>query len=171
MAELLTDPRGLFVARLRQMLWVELELFGKVLPELRRQAHSTDLQWAFERHLLETEEHVVAIREILHELHVSADPEESPALEGLAREHEHVVRRLSARGELLDDLAYAQAGMATEHLELAADQWLVSLAETLGEETIAIRLREVMEQEELAHEQVERATAKLLAEKVESRRL
>ena len=35
----------------------------------------------------------------------------------------------------------------------------------------AVRLREIMEQEELALELVERATAKLLAEKVESARL
>jgi ferritin-like metal-binding protein YciE len=59
----------------------------------------------------------------------------------------------------------------TEHLEMAAYQSLASLAETLGEETVAIQLREVMEQEELALELVERATAKLLAEKVESERL
>jgi ferritin-like metal-binding protein YciE len=54
---------------------------------------------------------------------------------------------------------------------MAGYQSLASLAEALGEEAIAIRLREVMEQEELALEQVDRATAKLLAEKVESERL
>jgi ferritin-like metal-binding protein YciE len=54
---------------------------------------------------------------------------------------------------------------------MACYQSLGSLAETLGEESVAIRLREVMEQEELSLEQVERATAKLLAEQVESERL
>jgi ferritin-like metal-binding protein YciE len=72
---------------------------------------------------------------------------------------------------LLNDLAHAQAAAATEHLELAAYESLASLAEALGEESVAIRLREVMEQEEFALEQVESATAKLLAEKVESERL
>ena len=48
---------------------------------------------------------------------------------------------------------------------------LVALAESLGEEDVGIRLREVMEQEEFALEQVEGAMAKLLAEKVESVRL
>ena len=171
MTELLTDPRGLFALRLRQMLWVELQLFEKVLPELRRQAHATDLQRALERHLLETEEHVVAVREILHELRVPAEPEESPAFQGLVLEHEQLVKRVSEGGELLGDLAHAQAATATEHLEMAAYRLLAGLAETLGEETVAIRLREVMEQEELALEQVERAVAKLLAETVESRRL
>jgi ferritin-like metal-binding protein YciE len=170
-AELLTSPRELLAARLRQMLWVELQLSEKVLPELREQAHAPDLQWAFERHLLETEAHVATVRDVLHELRAPADPEQSPAFEGLVDEHEQLVKQLSSAGPLLRDLAHAQAAAATEHLETAAYQSLASLAETLGEDAVAIRLREVMEQEELALEHVERATAKLLAEKVESERL
>ena len=168
MAELLTNPRELLAARLCQMLWIELQLAEKVLPELREQAHAPDLQWAFERHILETERHAETVRDVLHELRVPADPEESPAFEGLVAEHEQLVRQVPEGGHLLSDLAHAQAAAATEHLETACYRSLASLAETLGEEAIAIRLRELMEQEELALEQVERATAKLLAEKVES---
>jgi ferritin-like metal-binding protein YciE len=170
-AELLISPRDLLAARLRQMLWVELRLAEEVLPELREQAHATDLRYGFERHLLETEGHVETLREILHELEVPADPEESSAFKGLVKEHEQLVKQVSERGELLKDLAHAEAAALTEHLEMAAYQSLSNLAETLGEETIGIRLREVKEQEELALELVERATAKLLAEKVESERL
>lgn len=171
MAELLTNPRELLAARLRQMLWIELQLSEDVLPQLREQAHAPDLQWAFERHILETEGHVEAVREVLRDLEAPADPEESPAFEGLVAEHEQLVKQVFEDGHLLSDLAHAQAALATEHLEMAGYRSLASLAETLGEETIGIRLRELMEQEELALEQVERATAKLLAEKVESKRL
>lgn len=171
MAELLTNPRELLAARLRQMLWIELQLSENVLPQLREQAHAPDLQWAFERHILETESHVEAVREILRDLEMPADPEESPAFEGLVAEHEQLVKQVFEDEHLLSDLVHAQAAAATEHLETATYQSLASLAETLGEETIGIRLRELMEQEELALEQVERATAKLLAEKVESERL
>ena len=47
---------------------------------------------------------------------------------------------------------------------------LITIAESIGEDEVGIRLREVMEQEEFALEQVESAMAKLLAEKVESAR-
>ena len=171
MAELLTSPRELLAARLRQMLWIELQLSEKVLPDLREQAHAPDLKWAFERHILETEGHVETLREVLQELEVPGDPEESPAFEGLVTEHERLVKQVLEDDHLLSDLAHAQAAAATEHLEMAAYQSLASLAETMGEETVAIRLRELREQEHLALEQVERATAKLLAEKVESERL
>jgi ferritin-like metal-binding protein YciE len=81
------------------------------------------------------------------------------------------VGRVADGDPVLTDLAHAVAALATEHLELATYESLISLAESLGEEEVGIRLREVMEQEELALEQVERAMSKLLAEKVESSRL
>lgn len=171
MAEPITSSEDLFRARLRQMLWVELKLADEVLPQLLEQASSTDLRYAFERHLGETQGHVRALRGILSELQVHAEPEPSPALQGLVTEHEQLVKRIEGDGHLASDLAHAQAAAATEHLEMAAYDALASTAEALGEEAVAIRLRELMEQEELALEFVDRAATKLLAEKVESERL
>lgn len=171
MAQLLTNPHELLAARLRQMLWIELRLSQEVLPGLLEQAHAIDLKNGFGRHLLETESHVTTLRDVLHDLQVPADPEESAAFKGLVKEHEHLVKEIPGESLLLNDLAHAQAAAATEHLELAAYESLASLAEALGEEAVAIRLREVMEQEEFALELVESAMAKLLAEKVESERL
>lgn len=171
MAEPLTSAEDLFQARLRQMLFVELKLADEMLPQLLEQAESTDLRWAFERHLLETRQHALTIREILHELQVHAEPEESPALLGLVGEHEQLVKRIESSGHLVSDLAHAETAAATEHLEMSAYDMLASMAQALGEEEVAIRLREVMEQEEMALEFVERAATKLLAEKVESERL
>ncbi len=170
-SELLTSPRELFAARLRQMLWVELQLSRRVLPELCEQAHASYLRSAFQRHLLETERHVTCLRTILHESEVPEEPEESPAFKGLVAEHEQLVQQLPPDDLLLRDLAHVHAAAMTELLEVAAYQSLTSLAETLGERAVAILLREVLEQEKLALEQFERSTAKLLAEQVESARL
>ena len=171
MAERLTTPRELLAACLRQMLWIERKLADDVLPRLSEQAHTPGLRAGFERHLLETEAHVDTVRGVLDDLHVRAEPEESPGFRGLLAQHEQLVGRVSEDDHLLNDLAHAVAALATEHLELATYESLVSLAESLGEDEIGIRLREVMEQEEFALEQVEGAMAKLLAEKVESARL
>lgn len=170
MAGQLTTPRELLAVRLRQMLGIELQLADEVLPQLAAAAHATDLRRGFERHLLETRDHVDTVRDVLDDLHVPAEPEESPGFRGLVAEHEQLVARC-ADGHLMTDLAHAVAALATEHVELAAYETLVSLAESLGEEEIGIRLREVLEQEEFALEQVESGIAKLLAERVESERL
>ena len=171
MVEPLTTPRQLLAACLRQMLWIEQQLAEDVLPRLSEQAHTPGLRSGFERHLLETEGHVDAVRDVLGDLHASAEPEESPSFRGLLAEHEQLVGRVDGDDHLLTDLAHAVAALATEHLELATYESLVGIAESLGEEEVGIRLREVMEQEEFALEQVEGAMAKLLAEKVESSRL
>ena len=171
MAEPLGSAGELFEARLRQMLFVELKLADEVLPQLLEQAGADDLRYAFERHLGETRKHAVAVGDILADLGADTTPEESPALLGLVAEHEQLMARIEAPGHLVSDLAHAAAAAATEHLEMSAYDLLASMAEALGEEEIAIRLRELMEQEELALELVERASTKLLAEKVESERL
>ena len=171
MAEQLTTPRELLAACLQQMLWIEGQLAEDVLPRLSIQAHALALRIALGRHLLETEAHVDMVRDVLDDLHVPAEPAESPSFRGLVAEHEQLVGRVPEGDHLLTDLAHAVAALATEHLELAAYESLVCLSESLGEEEVGIRLREVMEQEEIALEQVESAMAKLLAEQVESARL
>ena len=138
-----------------------------MLPELSAEAQAPDLRRGFERHLVETRGHVSTVRDVLGDLRVRAEPEESPGFRGLVAEHQQLVGRVEDGDRLLLDLAHAVAALAAEHLELAAYESLVSLAESLGEEEVGIRLREVMEQEGLALEQVERGMAKLLAEKVE----
>ena len=169
MTEPLATPRELLAACLRQMLWVEQQLAHRVLPELSERVHSTDLKRRFDRHRLETEGHVRTVRGVLDDLDLPAEPEESPAFRGLVAEHEQLARRCES--PVMCDLAHAVAALAAEHLELATYEALVSVAESVGEEEIGIRLREVLEQEEFALEQVEGAMAKLLAEKVESERL
>ena len=171
MAEQLTTPREFLGACLRQMLWIERQLADDVLPRLREQAHAPDLRHGFDRHLVETKAHAATVRDILGDLHVSVEPEESPSFRGLLAEHEQLVGQVPENDHLLNDLAHAVAALATEHLELATYESLVSLAESLGEEEVGIRLREVLEQEEIALEQVVSALAKLLAEQVESARL
>jgi ferritin-like metal-binding protein YciE len=171
MAEQVNTPRELLAAGLRQMLWIERQLAYDVLPRLREQAHAPDLRAGFGRHLVETKAHAATVRDVLRDLHLAAEPEESPSFRGLVAEHEQLVGRVSEGDHLLTDLAHAVAALATEHLELATYESLVSLAESLGEEEVGIELREVLEQEELALEQVESAMAKLLAEQVESPRL
>jgi ferritin-like metal-binding protein YciE len=166
MAESLTTPRELLAACLRQMLWIEQQLAESVLPELSERARATDLKRSFDRHRLETEGHVRTVREVLADLDLPAEPEESSAFRGLVAEHEQLAGRCES--PVMCDLAHAVAALAAEHLEMATYEALARMAEAGGEEEIGVRLREVLEQEVFALEQVEGAMAKLLAEQVES---
>lgn len=169
-APVMAGVETLFQTRLRQMLYVETTLAEDVLPRLIREAHSTGLRYAFERHLAETEGHVDSVRAILSDLGASAEPEESPGLAALVAEHDRLLGRVGSGEAVAADLVHAMAAAATEHLEMAAYGVLAAMANALGEESAAVRLRETLEQEELALELVDRAVAKLLAEEVESGR-
>ena len=141
----------LLVDRLRRMLWVEETLARDVLPLALERAHAADLRYGVERHILETKEHALTVRTILHLLGERQEGTEERAL--------HV--------ELGDsDLELCAALTRTEHLEIASYTFLRSLANALGEEDIGLRLTEILEQEEYALELVEKAAAKILAETV-----
>jgi ferritin-like metal-binding protein YciE len=162
------DPRKLFLHGLRTMLWVELKLAEEVLPELYDHVHAVDLKWALERHQLETEGQVKNLRRAFELLHEPGDPEESPAMVGLEKEHDVVLKALDRERQDLVDLFHTDVIARSEHLEIAAYNGLYHLAKALGEGEVAALLRENLEQEEHALEQAEHALAKLLAEKVES---
>jgi ferritin-like metal-binding protein YciE len=143
-----------FIRRLHQMLWVEQTLADEVLPLVYEHVRAVGLKYGVERHQLETKQHVMTVRTCLNLIGERQDGIESPAFLGL-------------RQELTEgDLELADLLAKVEHLEIAAYTWLRSTANALGEEDVAMRLTEVLEQEQYALELVEKETAKLLAESV-----
>ena len=142
------------------MLWVEQRLADEILPLFYDHVHATDLKYGLERHILETRQHVTTVRTILHLLGEKQDGIETPALLGLRAEHDSLMEAFPT------DLMHCDVIAAGEHHEIAAYTWLRSTANALGEEDIAMRLTEILEQEQYALELVEKATAKILAETV-----
>lgn len=152
--------RDLFVRRLQTMLFVEERLANELLPLFHEHVDGSDLRYGLERHLIETKEHARAVRAILHELGAEAAPVESAALLGLEAEHDELMQRFPT------DAMHAGVIAQGEHLEIAAYTWLRSTANELGEEEIALRLQEILEQEQYALELAEKALAKHLAERL-----
>jgi ferritin-like metal-binding protein YciE len=134
------------------MLWIEETLAGEVLPLLRQHARSTDLRYGLDRHQIETKQHALTVRTILTLLGEPNHPE--PTADLTAPDLEN------------GDFGIVETISKTEHLEIAGYTFLRSLANALGEEEIAGRLQEILEQEKYALELGEKALAKLLAENV-----
>jgi ferritin-like metal-binding protein YciE len=165
----IAGPRELFLQRLRQMLWIEETLARETLPRLRELAHANHLAWALDRHLLETEGHVRNLGRVFVAIGERATAAESVAFRGLEAEAEQL---LAAAGDdrFLVDLALIEAVSHSEHLEVAGYEGLVHLAQALDVGVLdddVYLLRTNLEQDAYALEELERALAKLLAEKVE----
>jgi ferritin-like metal-binding protein YciE len=161
-------PHELFVHRLQTMLWVEETLAKEILPMLRDHVHSTGLTYGLERHELETKQHALTVRGILHLIGERGEPQESRALLGLKAEHDELMEEIDLDRHAVSDLMHAGVIAQSEHLEISAYTELRSLANALGEEDVAMRLQEILEQEQHALELVEKQLAKLLAEEVEN---
>lgn len=156
----------LFVHRLQTMLWVEETLAKEILPMLRDHVQATGLVYGLERHEMETRQHALEVRGILHLIGAKGEPRESKALLGLKAEHDGLMSEVDLDRHGVSDLMHAGVISQSEHLEIAAYTELRSLANALGEEDVAMRLQEILEQEQHALELVEKELAKLLAEQV-----
>ena len=164
MDERIESPQGLFEHQLKTMLWVERKLSDEVLPELLHLVHSLDLKADVERHLEETREHVDNLERAFGLINVKPQAAESEALKGLRNDHDEGMKLLSPADTVLADAFHAGAIARTEHIEIAAYNELIELAEQLHEETVAIALQENLEQEEQALHKAELALKKLLRE-------
>lgn len=133
----------MLVDQLQRALWIEEWLAHELLPNLLPPL-------GLERHLAETRQHALTVRTLLTRLGEPHDPQRSSALPELATE-------IAEPTELL---------VHVEHLEIAAYTVLRATANALGEDEIALRLQEILDQERHALELGEQQRAKLLAEHV-----
>jgi ferritin-like metal-binding protein YciE len=166
MGEKIESVQALFEHDLKTMLWVERKLADEVLPELREMVHDADLKHDVEHHLSETKAHVRNLERVFELIHVKPEAEQSEVLKGLRKQHDEGMKMISEDDEALRDLFHTHVITKNEHVEIAAYNGLIELAEQLGEEDVAIALRENLEQEESALRKAEAASRKLLREEV-----
>jgi ferritin-like metal-binding protein YciE len=166
MGEEIASPQALFEHQLKTMLWVERKLFDEVLPELRELVHDPELKQDVEAHLEETREQVNNLERVFGLINLKPEAAESEALKGLRNDHDDGMKLLSSEDEALSDVFHAGAIAKTEHVEIAAYNELIGLAEGLGDEAVAVALHENLEQDERALRKAEQALTKLLREEI-----
>jgi ferritin-like metal-binding protein YciE len=147
-ASTMTEPRALFLHELGDVLYAEQTLV-KVLPKLQKEATDEELAASFEAHLEETRQHVENVKQAFGELGEPPKPEKCAGIEGLTKEHDEFVSGESPSPDVLDAFLTG-AGARTEHYEIAAYEGLVTMAEAMGETTVAKLLRENLQQEQKA---------------------
>ena len=154
------EPRELFIQAIAQLMYVETALADEVLPDLRQQVSEPRFQRALDEHLEQTREHVARLEQVFEDIKVQAQREPTAAFDGLRRDHEQGVGRLTDR--TLRDLFNASAAAHTEHFEISAYHSAISLAVVLGLPEAVKCLEQNLHEEEEALEKVEKAIPELL---------
>lgn len=126
----------LFLHTLKDIYFAENQII-KALPKMAKAADSKDLARAFDAHLEETKEQVERLNEVFKLLGKRAEGEKCPAIEGILKEGEDLMKHI--KDPDTRDAAMIAAAQAVEHYEITRYGTLVSWG-TLLEMPDAVKL-------------------------------
>ena len=137
----------LFVHMLKDIYFAENQIV-KALPKMAGKADAADLKAAFEDHLEETKGHVDRLKTVFKLIKQTPAGEECPAIEGIIKESEELMKEIGDANTL--DAALIAAAQAVEHYEITRYGTLVAWAEELGHADAGKTLRQTLAEEKAA---------------------
>lgn len=141
----LTNLQDLYLHTLKDIYYAEQQIL-KALPKMAEKANDEALTQAFTDHIAETEGQVDRLEQVFQMLGEKAKGETCPAIEGIIKESEELMKELKDPDAL--DAGLIAAAQAVEHYEFTRYGTLASWARTLGH-TDAVPLLEASRDEEI----------------------
>ena len=156
----LDTPQKLFTQKLGAALTMEHNVL-KMLRELEKKANHEDLKSLFREHAVETEQQIANLGRAFAAIDEEPDKKPCPAIKAL-----HVEAKANigmAEDELVDDVVLG-AATETEHHEIAVYEELITFADAMGRNDVAVLLRANLELEQHTLEQVRQAAERIAKE-------
>jgi ferritin-like metal-binding protein YciE len=140
----LNSLQDLLVEELKDLYSAETQLI-KALPKMAKAATSEDLRGGFEKHLQETEGHVVRLESIMEDLGENPKGKTCKAMKGLIKEGADVIAEEAE--DSVKDAALIASAQRVEHYEIAGYGTARTFAEILGHDKIARTLQSTLDEE------------------------
>ena len=137
-------PTELFLHELGATLTME-ETILEMLENLQDQASDTKLKQQLQQHHTETQQQIQNLRRVFEALGEQPEKKPSPAIEGLERDGEQLIKEVD---DALVDSVILGGVIKTEHYEVAVYDGLIIKAEQMDDDDIVALLQENLEQEE-----------------------
>ena len=134
-----------FVDELKDIYWAEKHLV-KALPKMQKAATSEELAAAFEKHTLETQEHIERLEQIFELLGEKAVAKKCDAMAGLLEEATGIIEETD-KGTMIRDAGLILAAQKVEHYEIATYGTLRTFAENMGHTDVQNLLQETLDNE------------------------
>jgi ferritin-like metal-binding protein YciE len=119
----------LFHETLKDIYFAEKKILG-ALPKMAKAAQSEELKAAFEKHEIETEEHVNRLEKVFEEIDAAPRGKTCDAIIGIIEEGQEVTKEFKGMPAL--DAGLLAAAQAVEHYEIARYGTLKTWAAELG---------------------------------------
>jgi len=139
----------LFVHQLKDIYYAEKRILGG-LEDMIGKASANALRQAFEKHLVETRNHITRIEQVFQKHGVEPDTTKCPAIDGIIDEADDVSSEVEDKRVL--DAALIAAAQAVEHYEIARYGTLVAWANALGRSDCAGILQQTLDEEKATDE-------------------
>jgi Mn-containing catalase len=141
--------KELLIEELQDLLHAETQLTG-ALPKMAQAAHNPKLKEAFEKHLVQTQNHVARLQQAFSILGEKAQPKPCKAMMGLVEEGKETIEEGQEKEPLAADLALITAAQKVEHYEISGYGTVRALAKQLGLLDIAELMTHTLGEEESA---------------------
>jgi len=134
-----------FVDELKDIYWAEKHLV-KALPKMQKAATSDELAAAFEKHTLETQEHIGRLEQIFELLGEKAAAKKCDAMAGLLEEATGIIED-TEKNTMIRDAGLILAAQKVEHYEIATYGTLRTFAENMGHTEVQNLLQQTLDNE------------------------
>ena len=151
------DPRALLQHKLGAALTMEQTVL-EMLRTNEREAQDDQVKQQFSHHRQETEGQVRNLEQAFSALGFEAATTPCPAIDGLKKEAEQLLKQVSPE---LKDAVLLGGAAETEHHEIAVYEGLITKVEAMGEQDVVALLQENLEQEQHTLEEVEKRSEQL----------
>jgi ferritin-like metal-binding protein YciE len=139
----------LFHETLKDIYFAEKKILG-ALPKMAKAAQSEELKAAFEKHEIETEEHVNRLEKVFEEIDAAPRGKTCDAIIGIIEEGQEVMKEFKGMPAL--DAGLLAAAQAVEHYEIARYGTLKTWAAELGLDRSAKLLNATLDEEKKTDE-------------------
>lgn len=141
----------LLIEQTKDLYSAETQLV-KALPKMVKAATDERLKEAFQKHLAQTEEHVVRLDQIAKILEFSPKGKKCLAMEGLVAEGQETISEDAADSVM--DAALICAALKIEHYEIAGYGTLREFSELLGYDEVRALFEATLEEESATDEEL-----------------
>jgi ferritin-like metal-binding protein YciE len=150
----INSPQDMLLHDMREMLYVEQTLADQVLPQIAQEAQARQLCDGIEQHQRQTQDHVRNLERCFELMGAESRPEPSHAMDGMKQDHDQLVSNIQRQE--LRDLFDAESVAKTEHMEIAAYNAMIMMAQQMGQDEVHQLLRQNCDQDRQSLEQIER---------------
>lgn len=134
-----------FVDELKDIYWAEKHLV-KALPKMKKAATSPELAAAFDKHIGETETHIVTLEKAFALLDEKPVAKKCDAMAGILEEGAGLIED-TEKGTMIRDCGLILAAQKVEHYEIATYGGLRTLAAAMGHNDVAELLQGTLDNE------------------------